>query len=71
MNKSSILVNYSYGAFLRMFPNASRKERLAAVKRFYDFTHGELNKIEIHKKTLNKNNKEFCIKYDINTKIES
>ena len=41
MNKikeiSKVALNFSYGEFLRKNPNATRKERQAAVKRFYDF----------------------------------
>lgn len=37
---------YSYGAFIRNNPKASRDERKAVVKRFLDFTRGDIKEIE-------------------------
>jgi hypothetical protein len=44
MNTKRILSNaskYSYGLFLQNNPNASKKERYNAIKRFLDFTRGK------------------------------
>ena len=47
------LLNYSYRLFLQNNPNASRKERQSAVKKFYDFIKGEIKNENVQKPSNN------------------